>query len=234
MKKLLLSACLLLPVSAFAGDWSGSLGASLLITDGNSQSRSIGGKVNVVYAADPWKNTFDASAINVSGSTGQIAERYVASDKLDYNFTEHTYGYVSGDWQKDLFGPTRVRISETAGVGRHFLRGPVHYLDADVGAGARQTEDNLTGIRHSEFIGRFGGHYGWKFAEKNTFSENVKVESGASNTYSESVTALKLAIIGSLSSAISYTVRANSDVPAGAEHVDTEAAVNIVYAFGKQ
>ena len=55
MKKTILSALLLAtlaPVAALAGDWSGSLGASLLVTDGNSQSRSIGGKVNVVDAAD--------------------------------------------------------------------------------------------------------------------------------------------------------------------------------------
>lgn len=233
MRKILFSLCLL-PFSAHAGEWSGQLGASLLITDGNSQSRTIGGKVKAVYASDPWKNTFDGSATNVSGSAGRVAEHYVVTDKLDYNFTEHSYGFVVGEWEEDLFGSTRLRTSETAGVGRHFLLGPVHFLDAEIGAGLRQTEENVTGIRHSEVIGRFGTRYEWKFADKNAFSETVKVESGSSNTFSESVTALKLAIIGSLSAALSYTVRNNSDVPAGREHVDTEAAVNIVYAFGKQ
>lgn len=233
MKKFIPAALLLAPWVAHAGDWSGQLGASLLVTDGNSQSRSIGTKVNAVYASDPWKNTFDASATNVSGSTGQTAERYVASDKLDYNLTEHTYAYVSAEWEKDLFGAIRERTSETAGIGRHFLLGPVHFLDADLGAGARQTEDNGTGIRHSELIGRFGGKYQWKFTDKNSFSQSLKVESGESNTHSESVTALQLAIIGSLSAALSYTVRHNTDVPAGAEHIDTETAVNLVYAFGK-
>ncbi len=235
MKKTILSALLLAtlaPAAALAGNWSGSLGASLLVTDGNSQSRSIGGKVNVVDAADPWKNSFDASATNVSGSAGQTAERYAASDKLDYNITEHTYAFVSAEWEKDLFGPVRLRTSETAGLGRHFLLGPEHFLDADLGAGARQTRDNVTGVRHSELIGRFGGKYEWKFTDKNSFSQSLKVESGESNTHSESVTALKLAIVGSLSAALSYTARHNTEVPAGTEHIDTETAVNIVYAFG--
>jgi putative salt-induced outer membrane protein len=245
MKKMLLAALLsaafFAPPAAVAadgaddaadGEWSGSLGASLLVTDGNSQSRSVGGKVNAVWASDPWKNTFDASATNVSGSTGQTAERYLATDKVDYNITEHTYAFVAGEWEKDLFGPVRERTSETAGLGRHILLGPVHVLDAELGAGARQTKENGTGIRSNEAIGRFAAKYEWKFTDKNAFSENVKVESGANNTYSESVTALKLAIVGSLSSAISYTVRHNSDVPPGTEHVDTETAVNLVYAFG--
>ena len=234
MKKPLIAVLLLAPLPAFAGDLSGQLGASLLVTDGNSQSRSVGAKVHAEYAAKPWKNTFDAGAINVSGSTGQTAERYLASDKQDYSFGEYAYVYAVGEWEKYLFGGVRERTSEAAGVGRHFLAGPEHFLEAELGAGARQTEENVSGIRHSEAIGRAAGKYQWKFADKNSFNETVKCESGASNTRTESVTALNLFIIGSLSAAISYTLRYNTDVPAGAEHLDTETAAALVYDFGKR
>lgn len=228
------AALLLSPSLAVAGEVSGSLGASLLVTDGNSQSRSLGGKVNLVYASDPWKNTFDASATNVTGSTGQTAERYLAADKVDYSFTEHTYAFVTAEWEKDLFGPVRERTSETVGIGRHFLLGPTHFLDGEVGGGARQTKANVTGLRESEAIGRVAGKYQWKFTDTNSFTEQVKVESGASNTFSESISALTMQLVGTLSTAITYTVRHNSDVPAGRERVDTETAVNIVYPFGKK
>lgn len=230
----LIVALLLSPALASAGDLSGSLGASLLVTDGNSQSRSLGGKVSLAYASEPWKNTFDASATNVSGSTGQTAERYLVGDKVDYGFTEHTYAFVTAEWEKDLFGPVRERTSETVGVGRHFLLGPTHFLDGEIGGGARQTKANITGLRESEAIGRLGGKYQWKFTDTNAFTETIKVESGASNTFSESVSALTMQLVGTLSTSITYTVRHNSDVPSGREHVDTETAVSLVYPFGNK
>jgi putative salt-induced outer membrane protein len=214
--------------------WEGQLGLGYLQTDGNSQSSSTNGKVHAEYKKERWKDTFDASGVNTTGSTGTTAERYLASDKIDYLFYEKNYLFVLGEWEKDLFGGTRERTSETAGVGRHFLTGPEHLLDAELGAGARQTKENGTGIKHNEAIGRFNARYEWKFTEKNSFSEAVKSEYGADNVFTESVTALKLAVIGNLSSAISYTLRHNSDVPPGREYIDTETAVNLVYDFGKE
>lgn len=214
-------------------NWEGQVGAGFLATDGNSTTQSVNGKVHAEYKQERWKDSIDGSAVNVSGSAGTTAERYLIGDKVDYLFYEKNYAFVQGEWEKDLFGPTRERYSETAGVGRHFLSGPKHLLDAEIGAGARQTQENVTMIRHQDAIGRAGGRYEWKFTDKNSFIEAGKVESGEGNTYSESATQLKLSIIGHLSAALSYTIRYNSSVPPDREHMDTETAVNLVYDFGK-
>jgi putative salt-induced outer membrane protein len=216
------------------GEFAGHIEAGFLSTDGNSTTHSVNGKVHTEYKRERWKNTTDANGVSTSGTTGTTAERYLAGDKVDYLFYEKNYAFVQVEWEKDLFGGIRERTSETAGVGRHFLAGPAHLLDGEVGAGARQTEQNVTGLRQNEAIGRVTGRYEWKFTDKNSFSEAVKAEGGETNIYSESVTQLKLAIVGNLSSAMSYTVRQNSKVPAGREHTDTEAAVNLVYDFGKK
>jgi putative salt-induced outer membrane protein len=217
------------------GKWSGEVGAGLLSTDGNSQSRSMNAKLLAEYKKKRWKNAFQASAVNTSsGEGGTSAERYLASDKVDYLFYENNYAFVLGEYEKDLFGGTRERTSETAGVGRHFLTGPEHLLDAEIGAGARQTEAQTTGVKTSEAIARFGGKYEWRFTERNAFTEQVKVESGASDTFTESVTGLKLAVVGNLSSSITYTLRHHSDVAPDREHLDSETALNLVYDFGKE
>ena len=211
--------------------WTGELGAGFIATDGNTTTKSVNGKVHAEYKQERWKNTFDGSAVNVSASTGTTAEHYLAGDKVDYLFYEKNYAFVQGEWEEDLFGPIRERFSETAGVGRHFLTGPKHLLDAELGAGARQTQENVTMIRHHDAIARANARYEWKFTDKNSFIEAAKVESGSDNTYSESVTQLKLAVIGNLSAALSYTARYNSTVPPDREHMDTETAVNLVYDF---
>jgi putative salt-induced outer membrane protein len=216
------------------GEASGHVEAGFLSTDGNSTSHSVNGKVHAEYKKERWKDTFETSMVNTAGTTGTTAERYTANDKVDYLIYEKNYAFVSGEWEKDLFGGIRERTSETAGVGRHFLAGPTHVLDAEIGGGARQTEENVTANKQNEAIGRVSGRYEWKFTDKNAFTEAVKSEAGETNTFSESVTQLKLAIVGNLSSALSYTLRHNSDVPAGREHIDTEAAVNLVYDFGKK
>lgn len=218
--------------AAWAGDWSGEVGAGYLSTSGNSDTRSGNAKASVVYKDKPWTNTFTASAVTASSDAGTTAERYAASDKVDYLFTERSYAFVVVEYEKDLFGAVRERTSEAVGLGRHFLAGPAHFLDGELGVGARQSEENATGERRSETIGRAGIRYEWKFTDRNSFMQSLKSEGGEDNVFSESVTQLKLQVIGQLAAALAYTVRQNSEVPPGTEHTDTEASVNLVYAFG--
>jgi putative salt-induced outer membrane protein len=216
------------------GEWSGNAGAGFLATDGNAQSRSMNGKVEVEFTKKRWKNSFQASAVNTSsGDAGTGAERYLATDKVDYQFFAQNYAFVVAEYEKDLFGATRERTSQALGLGRHVLAGPEHFLDLEAGGGLRQAEDQA-GDRREEGIARGSAKYEWKFTDKNAVSQDLKVESGASNTFTESVSALKLAIVGNLSASLSYTARHNSEVQPGREHTDTEAAVNLVYDFGKK
>lgn len=229
-----LYALLLIPCAASAQSWSGDLAAGFLATSGNSQTRSLNGKLALVYDRDVWQNSFAASALGSSDNDTTTAERYTVGDKLDYNFSEHDYWFGTVEWEKDLFGGIRERTSETVGYGRNVLTGPVHLLDLEIGAGARQTEANVTGQRESEVIGRLAGKYAWTLSETSAFVQTLKVESGDSNTFTESVSELKLAIVGNLHAMLSYTVRNNSDVPAGTDKTDTFTAVNLSYSFGKE
>ncbi len=88
--------------------------------------------------------------------------------------------------------------------------------------------------REDDAIGRAFGKYQWALSETSTFIQTLKVESGAENTFTESVTELKLSVVGNLFAALSYTVKHNSDVPADTKKTDTFSAVNLSYAFGKK
>jgi putative salt-induced outer membrane protein len=225
-------ACLSLPV--FAGEWAGDVGLGYIATQGNSQTRSLSSKLGAAYTADPWKNTFTAASISAADQNGTTAERYTVNDKVDYSFNPANYAFLLGEYEKDLFGGIRERMSEIVGYGRHILPGPVHMLDAEIGAGARQTQENVTGLRHNEPVGRLNGRYLWAIAEHTSFGEAVKVEAGETNTLSESVTELKVVLIGNLAAVGSYTVRHNSHAPPGTGATDIVTAANLTYTFGEQ
>ncbi len=229
---ILCCALILAPSVALAQDWSGEIVFGFLSTSGNSDTRSLNGKLALDYTQDAWKNSFAATALGSSDEEGATAERYTVGDKLDYNFTEHDYVFAAVDWEKDLYAGIRERTAETVGYGRRVLTGPVHALDLEVGAGARQTEANVTGEKESELIGRLSGKYVWTLSESSSFKQTLKVENGESNTFTESVSELKLTIIGNLYALLSYTVRNSTDVPVGTEKTDTLTAVNLSYSFG--
>ena len=206
MLKLASAAALLAaPVCAFCGDWSGEISAGYLATSGNSDTRALNAKTTVNWVQGPWRDTLNASAINTAEKGASTGERYFASDKLDYEFTERDYVFAAVEFEKDLFGGIRQRTSETMGYGRHILLGPVHRLDGELGAGERQTEEQLSRDHHDDVIGRAGLNYGWKISDSSTFTQSVRSEFGKSNTLIESTTELKVTIVGSLAAALSYT-----------------------------
>lgn len=233
MRLPILSVLLVAPTLATAAPWSGEISAGYLGTSGNSETRSLNAKLGLDYTQERWKNSFLATALGSAESAGSTAERYTAANKTDFNFSERDYVFVALEWEKDLFGGIRQRTSETVGYGRHVLTGPVHTLDLEAGVGARQTEENVTGLKDDDLIGRLAGKYVWAFSETGSFLQTVKVETGDTNTFTESVSELKLAIVGNLHAMLSYTIRNNSDVPAGTDKTDTFTAVNLAYSFGK-
>ena len=233
----------LVPLSALAADppppWSGEVSAGVTRTSGNSKSSTMNGKVQVVHASERWRNTSDAQGNNtrttdpVTGEDVRTAERYLLGNKTDFNFTEHDYAFLALEWEKDLYGPVRERSSETVGYGRKILTGPTHLLEAELGAGSRQTEENGTGDKQTDAIGRGRIAYKWNFSETSYFGETLKAESGKSNTLTESVTELRLSLVGKLFALASYTARNNSDVPPGAKKTDTITSLSLGWTFGK-
>lgn len=227
--------------------WSGELSAGLVNTSGNSKTSSSNAKGEIVYADSLWRNTFDATTLHTAqtdvatGVKTSTAERYTASNKTDFNFTDRDYAFLALEYDKDLHGPIRQSSSETVGYGRKVLTGPTHLLELELGAGGRQTDSQanlgavppVPSVSASDVIGHGRLGYKWNFSETSNFGETLKVESGKSNTSAESVTELKVSLIGKLFALGSYTVRHNSTVPAGAQKTDTITSANLGWTFGK-
>lgn len=219
------------PLIANAESVAGEFGLGLINTSGNSSTQSLNGKFALKHDAAPWHQNFEATALNSSDEEGQTAERYTAGYKLDYDFTDTDYAFGTVDYAKDLFGGVREKWVQAVGYGRRVLNGAAHKLDLEIGAGARQQEDQAR-VRTEDAVGRLNGDYRWKISDTSSFQQRLKVEGGEENIATESVSELKLSIVGNVFAAVTYTVRNNSEVPAGTEHTDTTTAINLSYTFG--
>lgn len=219
------------PLLSHAEGVAGEFGLGLINTSGNSSTQTINGKFVLKHDAAPWHQHFDATALNSSDQDGQTAERYTAGYKLDYDFTETDYAFGTVEYAKDLFGGVREKWVEAVGYGRRVLNSDIHKLDLEIGAGARQQEDQA-GVRSSDAVGRLNGDYRWQIAKTSSFQQRLKVEGGEENVATESISELKLSIVGNVFAALTYTVRHNSEVPAGTERTDTTTAINLSYNFG--
>ena len=134
------------------------------------------------------------------------------------------------DWRKDRFSGYEQQVSETVGYGRRLIDSGNHVLDGELGAGAKQL-DAADGTSSTDFIATGRLNYVWTFSETAQFTQDLIVEYGSTNTYIESVSAVKTTLIGDLGLVASYTIKNNSDVLPGIEETDTYTALALEYVF---
>ena len=173
---------------------------------------------------------FTASAVNASEDDDITAEAYDVGWKSERNITDHDFLFGRLDWRKDSFGGFDTQFSQTVGYGRRLLDADKHKLNAEIGAGARQSETQL-GVEENETVFRGGMYYKWLISETSEFRQDVTAEGGEDNTYVESVSALSAKVFGDVALVASFTVKHNTDVGPNLEKTDTYTALSLEYAF---
>ena len=208
----------------------GNVKLGYLATSGNTETSTLNTGFEASYTLDRWKHQASAAAIYSEENKVVTAEAYEAAWTSGWDLTERDFLFGRLNWRKDRFGGFNTQFSQTAGYGRKILVGKVHTLTADVGAGARQSEDQL-GVSTDEFIFTGGLGYKWQFNDTAELGQTLAIEAGDSNTFSESVTSVSTTLIGAFRLVASYTIRHNSDVPVGTEKKDTRTAISLQYDF---
>lgn len=210
--------------------WSGQADFGMLTTRGNTQSKSMNGKLAVNYQKGKWRHLGSVEGIYTAENGVTTGESYTIHGKSEY--TIHKYDYLFGDvrYASDRFSGYPQRISESTGVGWRLLHGPTQTLDLETGVGAQQSKLS-DGTRQRDAIVHLAGKYVWNFSKTASFSQHVLVESGVSNTHVESVTAVQSRLYSHLGLKLSETVKHNSRVLPGLRKTDMYTAVSLVYSF---
>lgn len=235
LRTFVMVAALIAPISLMAQDapespWSGKATLGYLATSGNTENSTLNTGFEVGYTAGMWAHLFDATAINASENEVTTAEAYAAGWKSERNLSDKDFLFGRLSWRKDRFGGFNTQFSQTVGYGRRLVDNDKHKLNAELGAGARQSELQ-DGTKENETIFRGGMYYTWQFSETANFRQDLTVEAGDLNTYTESFTAITAKLVGDLALVASYTIKNNSDVPPLTEKTDTYTALSLEYAF---
>jgi putative salt-induced outer membrane protein len=210
---------------------AGSVSIGSIATSGNTDSTSTTANAETEFEYEHWRHTLALSVHRASEDDQDTADRAAASLQTDYKFSERSYLFAVGRYMKDDFGAFERRTSVAAGIGRRFIATDTVKLALEAGAGRRSQEPAGSNDRETETIGRLRGDFDWKFTADSTFSQELQIESGDSNTYSESVTAVTSRLVNAFSLRVAHTIQHNSDVPAGTESTDTITSVSLEYGF---
>lgn len=216
---------------AAGSPWSGEVRLGYLAISGNTESTTgnLEGAVN--WDGVRWHHALSGRAIGKSEDKETTAESYKATYEGRFDLFERIYLFGLLDYNRTRFTSYDRQTFQFVGIGRRFIKTERHRLEAELGAGASQSKLS-TGISQNEANWRISGVYEWKIGENASFFQKLNVNSGASNTFTESITELKSGIVGNLAMVLSYTIRNNSDVLPGTEKTDTYAAISLEYAFG--
>jgi len=233
MKKIItLGAGLLMASSSLiaADGIKSSVELGLVLTSGNTKTKTSNIKGKLEHTKDKFRNTVSAEALYVDGEQGKLSEKYLGAGKTAYQYGEHSYGFVNGNIERDLFSGYDYQASFSAGYGYRVIDSKEITLDFEAGPGYRQNKlDNEDA--EGEMIGRVGGLFSYRFNKTATFTEELASEFGSEATISKSVTALTAQIVGNLAMKASLTAKHNSNVPDEVESLDTETALTLVYTF---
>ncbi|WP_303903746.1 DUF481 domain-containing protein [Thiohalomonas denitrificans] len=211
--------------------WSGEAEVGFMATSGNSEAESFNARVVLHNESFPWRHDTRLETLRSSDEDETTAERYLLAHKTDYRFDENRYLFGTLRYEDDRFSGYDYRVSETVGYGRRVYETPGLSLDLEAGVGGRHSLPEASDERDDELILRGAGNLEWEISPSARFTEELFVESGDENTFTESISALKLKINGNLATKLSYTVRHSSDVPEDTENTDTIIAVTLVLDF---
>jgi len=212
-------------------EWKGEGALGYTATSGNTESDSLNAKLGISKEKARWKHSASIESLKSTTDSVTSADRLVFKEKSEYSLGEKAYVFGKLRYEDDKFSGYDYQSSIAFGAGSRFIDTEVHVLDASAGIGYRKIKDALTQLTEEEGILTADASYEYKISTSAVFSEQLSVESGDNNTYSESETGLTTKINGNLASKISYLVKHNSEVPVGTEKTDKVLTVSLVYSF---
>ncbi len=236
IRQILMLALTLLSLPVLAEDaekpdpWAGKATLGYLATSGNTENSTLNTGFEVSYTSGRWAHLLEAAAITASEDKVTTAEAYDLGWKSERKISDQDFLFGRLQWRKDNFGAFDTQFSQALGYGRRLIDNEKHKLNAELGVGARQSQLQFGGSENETII-TAGGYYRWQLSETAEFRQDLIVEAGGENTYTESVTAVSAKLLGQLALVASYTIKNNSDVPPLTEKTDTYTALSLEYLF---
>jgi len=237
------AVALLVPLFAISpahADWSGKGEAGLVIATGNTETKTANAKLLFANEVDKWKHQFGGAALYAtSDPDGTTANRWELFEESDYNFSPRTFWFGAARYEDDEFSGFEYQAVLSTGIGRKFIDTDITKFVGTAGVGYKgfETSDALDdagvliepGASDSEVVLRGTLDYDHKLTATSSVLDKLVVEAGADNTFVQNDIELQVKMTNVLALAVGYSVRHNTDPPAGFEKTDTLTTINLVY-----
>ncbi len=149
--------------------WELSIEAGVLYQDGNTESLSARGRIEVRRRSDKELLLFYLAGDYAEQFERRSAAEARAGARYEYNFTERWFGFAKTDWEYDEFEQLTLRALFTVGGGYYWLKEERYELRSRLGLGFQHQEFfDLTTT--DEFIAEVGLDGRWDITDKLRFT----------------------------------------------------------------
>ena len=220
-------------------DWTGKGEAGLVISSGNTETKTANAKLAMAREAGKWKNAFGLAGLYAADDVDKTAQRWEALTQSDYNFSPRTFWFGAARYEDDEFSGFEYQATLSTGLGRKFIDVDRTKFTGTVGVGYKvmETRDafddagvlTTPGERQTDAILRGTLDFDHKLTGNTSVINKFVVEAGSDNTFLQNELSLQVRMMEALALAVGYAVRHNTDPPAGFKKTDTLTTINLVY-----
>ena len=215
-------------------DFSGQGEFGLVLARGNSETETGNASFDLIWKRGRWGNETNLGAVYARDDGETSANRFVVSNKTDFDLSEVDYLYGALRYDRDEFSSFRFQASLAAGYGRYLLDGERHRLKVEGGPGFRISKPRAEDDDDENAILRGLIDYRWLITDNTRLTNRFLIEAGSDNTFMESAFGLTVAMNDRVSLKTGVSVRHNTDVDAESKNTDILTTVNLVYNFGEE
>jgi putative salt-induced outer membrane protein len=229
--RFVLGTSLVVAAGAAHADWQGKGEAGVVLASGNTETRTLDGKLNLADTWDAWKEIIDLSYLKASSAGTDTADRFLASSQTNYALNDRAFWFGGLEYQHDKFSGFQFQESATTGLGYKFVDTATNKFSGQVGIGARRLKNDVTGADSSGAVWTVGLNYENALTATTKVVDKLAVEGGSANTQIHNFLGLEVKMSTALALSLGYDVMHNSEAPPPRKATDQLITANLVFAF---
>ncbi len=231
--------------AAPAGTWAAQGQAGLIMTSGNSTTKSGNASLNVAHVMGLWTLSGGLGALYASSGQYTTQQDTNANLQADLSLSPRTFWFSTARYDRNPFSGFDYQESVATGGGFKFVETPATLLAGELGIGYRREEPmilttgsvgNITSSTaqpvQNNAVLQAGLSYSHSITRLAKVVNTLLIQYGSSDTTTTDNLSLQVKVDASLSLAVGMQLVSNTSPPPGsARHTDTVMTVNLVYAL---
>jgi putative salt-induced outer membrane protein len=224
------------PAPAPVEGWKGKGELGLVDASGNTQTRTLDGKLDLIDNWGPWKEELNFSALKASSDGTSTAERYIGSSQTNYAINERSFLFGGLIYTDDKFSGFQYQANATVGYGYKWYDTKQIKLSTQIGVGYGKlkyeaTPQDPSGQSKSSAVYTLGMNYENAITATTKIVDKFDYTGASTDTLIHNFIGVEVKMTTALALAVGFDVRHNSSPPAPKKTTDELSTVNLVFAF---